>query len=350
MGFEDMRLAVESLTGGKNTVLLDDAGYPSIMVVWPKLNNKNLISGGTDQTHPGSIVNSVEKTMYISKYINTVKNGRAYSLPGQDPAHDINADTALKYCRAKGTGWGPVPFALRAQIALWCRANGSMPRGNTDHSYSSDNSNERGVTTAYDGTKGGRTATGSGPVTWNHNWQADGIADLCGDVNEWYNDFRIVDGEIQVIPYANIMDPSVSVASDSDAWKGISADGEYTDPGTDGNLKYDYISSKLTLISGDVSYTTDGSVNTGYTSLALESGLTVPELAKSLMLYPDEPGEDYGGDLRWADLTGERVALGGGVWWYGSSAGVFCVNLNYARSFANWALGLRSAYCDLSSD
>ena len=31
--FDDLKLAVEALTGGKNTVLLDDVGLPSIMVV-----------------------------------------------------------------------------------------------------------------------------------------------------------------------------------------------------------------------------------------------------------------------------------------------------------------------------
>ena len=30
--FDDMKLAVEALSGGKNTVLLDDRGMPSIMV------------------------------------------------------------------------------------------------------------------------------------------------------------------------------------------------------------------------------------------------------------------------------------------------------------------------------
>ena len=59
--FDDLKLAVEALTGGKNTVLLDDVGLPSIMVVWPKQKNNALFTGGSDVVHPGSIVNMVEK-------------------------------------------------------------------------------------------------------------------------------------------------------------------------------------------------------------------------------------------------------------------------------------------------
>lgn len=35
--FDDMKLAVEALSGGKNTVLFDDIGMPSIMVILPKM-------------------------------------------------------------------------------------------------------------------------------------------------------------------------------------------------------------------------------------------------------------------------------------------------------------------------
>ena len=35
--FDDMKLAVEALSGGKNTVLFDDIGMPSIMVVLPQM-------------------------------------------------------------------------------------------------------------------------------------------------------------------------------------------------------------------------------------------------------------------------------------------------------------------------
>lgn len=347
--FDDLKLAVESLTGGKNTVLLDDVGLPSIMVVWPKQKNNALFAGGSDIVHPGSIVNGVEKDFYVSKYLNVVYNNRAYSLPMRDPKANINFDTALANCRNKGRGWGLTPYALWAQIALWCRKNGTMPRGNnnygSDHAYA----HEKGVPSmALDAdNRIQRTATGSGPATWNHNWLPDGIADLNGNVWDWCAGMRIVDGEIQVIPYANCMDPDVSLGANSTAWKAISAEGELVDPGTSGTLKYDYLSSKITLTTDTV--TDDGSTSrgTGYTALGLKSGLTVPELAKALILYPDEPGGDYGGDYRYVTLAGERVPDCGGAWYRTGSAGVFYVSLDYTRGNSSTGIGFRSAYCDL---
>ena len=50
--FDDMKLAVEALSGGKNTVLLDDRGMPSIMVAFPKFKISDVIAGGSENIHP----------------------------------------------------------------------------------------------------------------------------------------------------------------------------------------------------------------------------------------------------------------------------------------------------------
>ena len=347
--FDDLKLAVEALTGGKNTVLLDDVGLPSIMVVWPKNKNNALFTGGSDVVHPGSIVNTVEKTMYVSKYQNVVYNNRAYSLPMRDPKASINFDTALTNCRNKGRGWSLMPFSLWAQIALWCKKNGTMPRGNNNYGKDHGYTHETGVESmARDSSNRiQRTATGSGPATWNHNWLPDGIADLNGNVSEWCAGLRLVDGEIQIIPNANSMDPEVSLAANSASWKAIGTDGTLVDPGTAGSLKYDYLNSKITLINGTV--TDDGSTyrSTGFKDLALASGLTAPELALALTLVPFESGDVYGGDTRYVTLAGERVPFCGGYWGHSSSAGVFYVSLYRERSGTDGGVGLRSAYCAL---
>lgn len=347
--FDDLKLAVEALTGGKNTVLLDDVGLPSIMVVWPKNKNNALFTGGSDVVHPGSIVNTVEKTMYVSKYQNVVYNNRAYSLPMRDPKASINFDTALANCRNKGRGWSLMPFSLWAQIALWCKKNGTMPRGNNNYGKDHAYAHETGVESmARDSSNRiQRTATGSGPATWNHNWLPDGIADLNGNVSEWCAGLRLVDGQIQIIPYANSMDPEVSLAANSTSWKAIATDGTIVDPSTSGTLKYDYLSSKITLINGTV--TDDGSAyrSTGFKDVALASGLTAPELALALTLVPFESGDVYGGDVRYVTLAGERVPRCGGNWNYGASAGVFSVDLADPRSNSGGTLGFRSAFCEL---
>ena len=346
--FDDLKLSVEALSGGKNTVLFDDMEMPSIMVPFPKFNISQVITGGTAAAHPGFIVGSTQKELvYVSKFLNIVVNGRAYSLAGKDPRANITFDTAFNACRAKGDGWCLTPFSLWAAIALWCRKNGTMPRGNNNYGADHGYPMERGTPSmARDSSnRVQRTATGSGPDTWNHNWKSDGIADLNGDVTEWTAGMRLNDGEIQLIPNADIFDPEVSNAAASAAWKAIKAsDGSLVAPGTAGTLKYDSTTFKLvtTLTEG-----TAANQSGSYTNLGLESGLTVPELAKALILYPDEPGGDYGGDYHYWNAGGERMPLCGGNWNRASYAGVFHVALSLDRSLSDGDLGFRSAFCEL---
>lgn len=345
--FDDFKLAIESLSGGKNTVKLDDIGMPSVMVVFPKVKNSELIAGLSENVHPAFNVNGVEKKqIYVSKYQNIVVNDRAYSLPFKDPRASLNWDQALQYCRNKGAGWSLMPFSLWSAIALWCRKNNTMPRGNNnygrDHSYT----HEKGVVTYNDGTNDCRVATGSGPAIWNHNWLPDGISDLNGNVSEWNAGYRIVKGEIQIIPYANSMLADTDMSASSTAWKAITADGSLVAPGTAGTLKYGWDGSKLILTTDEVTVE-DVSRNTAFQSLGVKSGLVVPELAKALMLYPDEPSGDYGGDQRYVNTSGERLPNCGGHWNGGSTAGVFSVYLNGPRSSVFAHIGFRSAFVDL---
>jgi len=343
--FDDMKLAVESLTGGKNTVLLDDAGLPSVVVAFPKHTNKELF-GGSDQTHSGHIVNGVEKSvMYVDKFQDIVYGGRGYSLPMRDPATYVNFDQAVQYARAKGKGWGLIPFALWAEIALFCRANGTMPHGNNNYGSDASYPLENGVGTYYDSSakKERRTATGSGPETWNHDGTGAGIADLNGNIWEWNAGLRLVDGEIQIIPYCNSMLQETSLGTASTSWKAIASDGSLVEPGTSGTLKY---SNSANQLATTVTPTDSGRWES-FSAMTLASGLTAPEIAKELILYPAEAGGDYGGDYHGWNTSGERVAYCGGNWSDGGRAGVFNVSLSGPRSNSGAALGFRSAFCEL---
>ena len=130
--YDDMKFAIEAMTGGTNTVILDDTGMPSVMVVLPKMYKNILVSGAAEEVHSAFIYkNAVKEKVAISKFLNVVYNNRAYSLPMKDPRASVNFNTASSYCRNKGDGWSVTPFALYAAIALWCKKNGFMPRGNT---------------------------------------------------------------------------------------------------------------------------------------------------------------------------------------------------------------------------
>ena len=346
--FDEIKFTVEALSGGKNVVLFDDAGMPSIMVPIVRGKYADLFTGGSQNYHDAFKVETVDKEkLYISKFLNVIVNDKAYSLAGKEPKHTLNADQALTYCRNKGRGWANTPYSLWSYIALWCRKNGTMPRGNNNYGQDIGYPAEKAVPASYDGNgKVNRTLTGTGPNTWNHNWAEDGIADLNGNVWEWCSGMRLVDGEIQIIPYSNIFDPDVSQAAASIAWKGIASDGSLAEPGTAGNLHYDWLNSKITLATSTTD-TTDAGHDTEYKSLAIESGLTAPEIAKGLLLYPDDPNGDYGGDKHWFNPVGERLPLCGGNWGGSAVAGVFAVTCTYPRSDANLSIGFRSAFCEL---
>lgn len=345
--FDDLKLSIEALSGGKNTVLFDDLGMPSVMVPFPKLKMSDLIAGGSENIHPAFSVDGVEKSViYVSKYQNIVLNERGYSLPMRDPRASLNFDQAVTYCRNKGKGWSLTPYSLWSAIALWCRKNGTMPRGNNNYGADHAYGHEKGVPTYYESGKIARCATGSGPNTWNHNWMPDGITDLNGNVWEWCAGMRLMNGEIQIIPYANCMAADASMGASSTLWKAIAADGTLVEPGSAGTLKYNYVSGHIQLTSGDITPEDTWRGDT-YQNMTLDSALTVPEIAKALLIYPDEPGGDYGGDGHYMNNSGERLPRCGGFWYSASSAGVFIVDLYHPRSDSGADLGFRSAYCEL---
>lgn len=350
--YDQMAAAVRELSGGKNIVLLDDIGLPSIYVRIPKGKNSELVSGLSENIHPAFSVDSVEKSaFYYSKYQNIIEQGRAYSLAHRDPKTYVNFDVARAACEAKGTGFHLSTMAEWAYIALWCRKNETMPHGNNNYGRDVTYTHEHGEESSYEGSgttrKTDRTFTGSGPSTWGHDWTKHGIQDMNGNVWEWNGGMRLVDGEIQIIPYNNAaLGAECDQSATSTLWKAIKSDGSIVEPGTTGTLKYDFVSGKIQLTTSITSQVDQGRGGE-YKDMTLASGLTAPELAKILLIYPDAPAGDYGGDYHWMDNVGERLPICGGGWNGGAYAGVFRVNLSDPRSYADGNIGFRSAFVDL---
>ncbi len=347
--FDDFKLSIEALSGGKNTVLFDDREMPSVMVPFPKMKLSDLIKGGSDTVHPAFKVNNAEKDkLYVSKFQNIILNDRAYSLPGKDPAVSLNFDRAVTVSRNKGKGWSLMPYSLWCAIALWCRKNNTMPRGNNNYGSDHGYPHEKGVPScAPDGSgKTQRTATGSGPATWYHNWMPDGIADMNGNVWEWCAGMRLKDGEIHIIPYADVFMAETSLLEGSTAWKAINKEGTLVEIGTEGTLKWDWVSGNVQLTDKAVTYETDQGNGASYTNMTLVADLTAPELAKALLLYPDDPKGDYGGDYHWLNTRGERLPRAGGSWSNSALAGVFDVHADNPRTDVSSGIGFRSAFCE----
>lgn len=346
--YDQFAAAVKEISGGKNIVLLDDLGLPSVYVPINKLKNSEIIAGGSENVHPAFSVNGVEKSRFLySKYQNVIINGRAYSLSHRDPKTYVNWDAARQACEAKGAGFHLGTLAEWAAVALLTRKMGTMPHGNNNYGRDSAYTYEKGQEAAKDNDKTGITFTGSGPATWGHDHTQFGIQDMNGNVWEWLGGMRLNEGEIQIIPYNNAaLGSECDMSSSSTLWKAIKNDGSIVDPGTAATLKYDWVSSHIQLTTG-ITTAADAGRYDEYTKMTLASGVTAPELAKALILYPDEPGKDYGGDGHWMNNSGERLPFAGGDWYDGANAGVFCLALHYARSVSDSGVGFRSAYVEL---
>ena len=346
-------LALKAVCPG-NAILLDDKGLPSVMVRIPKFKISDVIDGGSSGTHPAFIVNGVEvPEIYISKFQNVLYDGRAYSLPGEDPRASLNFDTARQACESKGAGWHLMTNAEWAAIALWCRKNNLMPKGNNNYGKDTTETTYIALPAYMDGANIGRVATGTGPLTWSHNGQLTGIWDLNGNVWEWVGGYRTSEGEIQILPNNDAADADNPQNSTSEKWRAILQDGTLVAPGTANSLKWDFTADPGT-VGGGKAFRLNTTIQYKQTveapngtqtlqSLTSASGVTPPEILKALAVFPADAG-DHGGDYIYMRNIGERLAVRGGGWYGGTGAGVFGLYGDNPRSNVGTNIGFRSAF------
>ena len=342
-----------------NDILYDDKGLPSIMVRIPKFKISDVITGGADSVHPAFIVNGVEvDEIYISKYQNVVNNSRAYSLPCEDPKASINLDQAINYCAAKGEGWHLMTRAEWAAIALWCKKNNLMPKGNNSYGKDYTESNYKAIPMTFDGDgKVLHVATGTGPVTWSHDGTLEGIWDLNGNVWEWMGGLRTVYGEVQVLVNNNAADSDNSQSASSAQWMAIDATtGNYITPNGSGtttnSVKMDWVSNKLTYTT-TITAQADTSHECDFVNVVCAASVAAAaqNVLKVLALLPDDTSFDYAGDHVWFNNgAAERSFFSGGIYYgFAAKAGVFALFGNGARAGAYANVGFRSAFVKLPS-
>lgn len=346
--FDDLQGAVAQFGAG-NKVIYDDIGMPSIMVGVPKMTYADIITGGTSEVLPFFIVEGEEKnTIWVSKFQNIVENDRAYSLAMKLPRNYITFDTALAACRKKGNGWHLNQTGIFACLNLLSQKMGTVPHGNTNYGKDYYHAYEHGILPQGETQ---RTLTGSGEPTWYHNHDTSGIADLCGNVWEWTGGLRLVDGEIQIIPYGNCMKLDCDMSAESTLWKAIMPDGTLVEPGTAGTLKIDRTSASdatLRINTSVTTQTTDSNdTSVVFKSTAAVSGVSIPKLLIALGLFPDSGVTGYGNDRFWARNNGERLPFRGSSFVSTSSSGPSALSLGYVRSGSGGNVGFRSAFCEL---
>lgn len=362
--FDVADLALQAVAPG-NKLLYDDKGLPSVMVYVPKFKLSEVITGGADAYHPAFIINgTVVDGIYISKYQNVVENGRAYSLPGKDPANNMTWDTARGYCEAKGAGWHMMTKAEWGAIALWCKAHGIFPKGNNNYGKDTTETTRVAIPATYDGSGNIlHTLTGTGPLTWSHDGTMKGIMDLNGNVSEWEGGFRTVYGELQFLsndhatPGNDGADKSHSQAANG-KWMALDAStGQFITPDGSGtttnSVKVAKVSSKPKYVITIAEGQTGDNINGGIHEITCSEdiGDAAKKVLRAFALLPEASAvaADYGdGDyISFNNTAAERLVVGGG-YYYATYAGVFCgYGHYYTRSYTYANIGFRAAYADL---
>lgn len=309
----------------RNEVIFDDRGRPDILVVFTPDELKL----------PDTLKGRKVKEYAISKYPNTMIDGRPYSLPFMPLAVNVNHDEAIRLCEAKGPGWHLITNDEWAALARQSWENDTVPTGNTNSGKSHSHPEQKGTT--YQNSYG-KTLAGSGPIGWNHDRTAEGVADMVGNVWEHVGGVRFLNGQVQIIPN-NEAAAGADQSPDSKEWTAI-----YTPDGDPVyyNVKDDEIVLQPTTPEGK-DY--DG---VPFCDLHERADMDVPDKLIELGLYP-APGyesEEY----FWLDTDGERCVYRGGRWYHGTYAGVFSLYGNNSRSNSGTLIGFRSALVRYSGD
>lgn len=361
-----LRASVEAASGGRQTVLYDDKGYPSYMTIVPKFNIEDIDANLGTGVHPAFIVGGVTKSqIYIGTHQAIVVDGRACSIPGQAPKVSITFDAAKAACTAKGAGWHLMSAWEWAAIAWWCLKNGFQPRGNTNWRRSHELTYETGAATDG-GAPGvasgeGRILTGSGPASWRHDNTYQGISDLTGNVAEWNDGLKIIDGRLcfpddNNFNLAEVNWPASDAYFDATVGPGdrdgaassgvpqlsdaVSKYSETPTPsgGTDPG-DFDYAS-----ISGESGWRSVGLL-AAYDNLSLATRQRLAQLliAPKLTSSGSVLSSTAKGYISVRNY-GERLPLRGGDWFNGDGGGLACLNLTFRRSYSDGDVGLRPAF------
>jgi hypothetical protein len=349
--------AVLAASGGKQVIKYDDKGKPSVMVRIPRFNLEDIDASLGNGPHPAFVVGGVVKNeIYIGAYQAVVDEGRACSLPGVSPTVNINFDNAKAACVNKGPGWHLMTAWEWAAVALWCMKNGFQPRGNTNYLKAYDASWETGTPAPDNPTA--KILAGTGPVSWRHDNTPFGIADLVGNVWEWNDGLKIVDGQI-LAPNDNDYSlaesawPATGVFFDASAGPGDrNGEADSGDPILS-NTVSKYSETPTPPAGGDTG-DFDYTYQSSWASMAVSTGFNgftdaVKKKMAQFLITPKmaSSGSAIFSDIKggvWVRNYGVRFPLRGGAWSAASAAGLGALALLYLRAFVGSPVGLRPAF------
>jgi hypothetical protein len=351
--------SILAASGGKLVVKYNINGDPLVMVRIPKFNLEDIDPALGTGPHPAFVVNNtVKNEIYIGAYQAILEKNCAISIPGQSPKVSINFDNAKAACAANGPGFHLMTAWEWSAVAMWCFKNGFQPRGNTYSGKSHEAAYETGTPSPDNALK---ILGGSGPVSWRHDNTLAGIADLVGNVWEWNDGLKMIDGRLY-FPDDNYYDqadtqwPASSIYFDASTGPGdrsgaastgtviisdrITKYSETPTPagGSDpGDLDYAYNAGEAGWRNTEVAVTFDGLAQ------------AVRQKAAQLLIAPKltrggSPIFSTAKGAIWARNYGTRFPLRGGGWSDGAGARLASLDLSNRRARVYYSVGLRPAF------
>lgn len=309
--------------------------------------------------HPAFSVAGAEKIqLLIAMHKMTSFNGtsfhgsgtgwRAVSWPGLFPTGSLDFDTNKALHTAKGTGWHMFNIWERSLLQWLSMKMGTEPRGNTYYGRSHESGYEYECAVRSDGLAPG-TASGtakhrnsSGPKTWSHNGDLWGIHDLNGNMYEWTDLLKIVDGLIYM---PNDNDFTLVETS----WPSQAVYLDNTVEGSGGAPRLN--TSRVNALT-DPNYS---SVTHNALTMTAEYDALDLAVRQRMLAAGIAPKIASGGTNPWSPKGafylrnyGERLPLCGGHWYNASGAGLASLSLNNPRSLLFSLIGSRSAFISLS--
>ena len=298
-------------------VIYDKDGFPSMML---KLENT---APSKEEADPIFIVKGQEyDSIYLSRFINSIMDGHAVSLPFMNPAVMLDMDEMIAACKAKGEKWHLL--TIREWRYIVDRTIEGIHGNTSSGSYHGDAS-EHGI-------KGSRglTLTGSGPASWFHNGDKEtGIADVVGLVWKTVAGLRLKNGIVEYMKDNDAAAPDADLSEGSKDFLQITVDGLPVRIGSDGD--------GLKITTDEVSeYDYDERRN-------VEVELSeVPEILKDLGIITE--GMKKSREWLAADPELEEcVCYVGASYSLTSNSGPSALDLSNVRSLVNTNIGFLSA-------
>jgi len=173
---------------------------------------------------PAFMVAGVKKAgLWVGRFQATVSNGKPLVVPGQLPS-SVTIDNMRAYCSAFGGGCRPMTGLDWATIQKDALRKGVMPVGNTNYGRSHKSPELQWGGIRGDGAHPGDTSILTNPYTrggsagkkWTHNQEEWGIHDFIGNMWQWADGYKLMDGQLYIAAYDN--DPALLTMVGEDSW------------------------------------------------------------------------------------------------------------------------------------